>query len=582
MENQIGPINTSPAPQLETTKSFNRGYIISAAIILVVAVAGYFVYKNIYTTPEAELARIVLAMQNTKTINTAGTVTVDDSEDVSQLSQLATVKPFVPANLTGTQPEKFTAQVTFASDYEARKAKLNAQFQMALAGKTLKPFTGSLSIVGDSSDTYMKFSQTGILDDMGSAELRDRWVTLGTNTLAGSGKQPAKNSSSPFAFLFGNLTTMIDLLNSKSQLDSFASYKLLPTTVVNSIACNDLQISISSAQLRTLLDKHAAQGTADPQSVSQLNKFADSFKQITLEIWANKQTSKMVKMAFSLSLVDFNGGDLNINYISNSIVLDSPVNFTDVTDAVTPDEALNISQESDLANNDGYKLFNQGQYDQAKPYFEHAITLNPANYRAYNNLGLVYLMQKDYNNAIPNFQDALRINPAHENPAYNLMSALESKLDCETLLATANNYVTDQDSPDLQRKAHWFKGDAYSCLNNYSQAITELKTTLQLNPTDPNNYGIYHDLGTDYLNSGQAAQAVPYFQQSIDWAKAHPELNLPKDRWGSLYLDLGTGYFRLSQPQQAAQAMRTAFTYDSSIKTNPLYQAEFKSLGLVK
>jgi tetratricopeptide (TPR) repeat protein len=62
--------------------------------------------------------------------------------------------------------------------------------------------------------------------------------------------------------------------------------------------------------------------------------------------------------------------------------------------------------------NEGAKLFMAGNYIAAEAKFKEAIATNPKNAVAHANIGNIYFKRKQYQNAIPWLEKALTLDPA--------------------------------------------------------------------------------------------------------------------------------------------------------------------------
>jgi tetratricopeptide (TPR) repeat protein len=213
--------------------------------------------------------------------------------------------------------------------------------------------------------------------------------------------------------------------------------------------------------------------------------------------------------------------------------------------------------------NVGARLCEQGRYQQAVPYLEHALKLNAKDAQAFYDLGLCRTAMKQYKQAIVAFDSAVKVNPHY-------VDALANRGSCKDLT-----------------------GDRAGAVRDYNQAIALSKSP----PPD-----LYYDRGSEYYLLGEYAKAIPDLTEALKLdaksndallyrALAYGELKQPERAIGDLneyirvtggdqdsYLARGNANYALSRFSSAVN------DYSSALRCNhDLYQAmEKRALAYVR
>ena len=123
--------------------------------------------------------------------------------------------------------------------------------------------------------------------------------------------------------------------------------------------------------------------------------------------------------------------------------------------ANNPQDTERITQEfadadkiflSNQKSDEGWKLWEQKDFNGAKNVFDEAVKLNPDNARAYFGQGTSYNSLKQYELGIQDLSKAIEINPNIHSNAYNN------------------------------------RGWTYYCMKNYQQAIKDFEKALEITP----------------------------------------------------------------------------------------------------
>jgi tetratricopeptide (TPR) repeat protein len=127
-------------------------------------------------------------------------------------------------------------------------------------------------------------------------------------------------------------------------------------------------------------------------------------------------------------------------------------------------------------NNLGYILMEKGRVDDAIPYFNKSLEINPNFNEPHNNLGDALLRMGQTNEAVMHFQKAVDLDPTSAASYYNL-------------------------------------GDAWLEMGRANEAITQFQKALEL---DPGFARAYNNLGVALLRIGRTNKAAASFQKAIE------------------------------------------------------------------
>ena len=200
---------------------------------------------------------------------------------------------------------------------------------------------------------------------------------------------------------------------------------------------------------------------------------------------------------------------------------------------------LMINGEARYAYEQGLTFFNQGQFSEAIPYFEKAVSSEPDYYQAYLYLGRSHLNLRAYGKALGPLRTAYRLSP-------NDFKKEVADLLIDALLGAAFSELKD--------------GDIQTSLSYIREVLS----------TDPKSQKIKDDLSrvlgavaTELLKSGKVRDAVKEYTEAI---KANP------DNIGA-YIGLAKAFFRSGDFIKALDAAEKAISLDPDSK---------EALGIIK
>ncbi|MEA2726313.1 MAG: hypothetical protein QOF70_788, partial [Acetobacteraceae bacterium] len=181
-------------------------------------------------------------------------------------------------------------------------------------------------------------------------------------------------------------------------------------------------------------------------------------------------------------------------------------------------------------NNLGLILLGEGNSDAAKALFEQSATQDPNYPEALNNLGNLHRSRGDFDASQVYFERARRANPAHVPTHINLGLLFES---CGKLDHAIDCYRDGlRINPNL-REGHLNLGSALQRSGLADQAIVCYQKAAEL---DPNYAEPLNNLGTLFQSRGDFDTALAYFEKAI---QANPQYGITHINLGRLFESYG-------------------------------------------
>ncbi len=254
----------------------------------------------------------------------------------------------------------------------------------------------------------------------------------------------------------------------------------------------------------------------------------------------------------------------------------------------------------------GLSYLNNQKYDLAIPEFQKCLQINSNDKQAKEMLettqGISFYYEHNYSGAIDHLQKALEINP--QNPNANLLLAdslvqLKQYPAAETAL---KNY--SKTSPDGKAKASEILSKIYMDQKRYSEAVTELKNSVEGKPQnfDANqNLGVayfqmkdyknaahywenaakiqkdaqtFKFLGFSYYNLGNFTDAIDNYKRSIKLESSKPSNEQNTESLSETYFNLAVAYSDNALYDDAADAFQQAFKLNPKDSTAANGQAQ--------
>lgn len=209
---------------------------------------------------------------------------------------------------------------------------------------------------------------------------------------------------------------------------------------------------------------------------------------------------------------------------------------------------------------EGWKLWNDKNFNEALEVFNEAVNLTPDNAAAYAGRGSTYNELKQYGAAVDDLNKAVELGLNKEfvynNRGVAYMDGFQMHEmaidDYNRALALNPNYAL----------AYYNRGNSRRSLNQYNEAISDYNRALELKPNYPE---AHNNRGLAYNSLGMYEEAIADYTRSIELN--NPQLHLP-------YCNRGVSYSNLNNEERAIA------DYNVAIKINPNYANAYYSRGL--
>jgi len=198
-------------------------------------------------------------------------------------------------------------------------------------------------------------------------------------------------------------------------------------------------------------------------------------------------------------------------------------------------------------------------YQGLEPLWQDTIKKNPASWKAYTNLGMLYLNQGRPADAIPLFQKTLQLNPKEMIAYSNLGAALVRIGRIDAAMQTYHRALEmDPDDP----LAYNSLGAAWATQMRYDKAIPYYQKALAI---EPDLTAAHINLGEGLARLGRSGEAIEHHKKSIELA---PD-------YATVYLKYGQTLQGMGRTREAQEQYRTAVSLD------PALAAAHINLGLI-
>lgn len=186
----------------------------------------------------------------------------------------------------------------------------------------------------------------------------------------------------------------------------------------------------------------------------------------------------------------------------------TPQNKEQITQQVATEEKIFLSNQKVA---EGWRIYNQRDYNGAIKLHSEAIEINPNNALAYYGRAYAYDALKDYPRAIEDCTKAVQFDSPRLVDAYNNRGEAYRKsgnftqaiADYNKALELNPNYVT----------AYNNRGIAYRRLNNYAQAFADYNKAIELKP---DYFFAYYNRAYAYQTLGQYDKALADYNKALE------------------------------------------------------------------
>jgi tetratricopeptide (TPR) repeat protein len=225
----------------------------------------------------------------------------------------------------------------------------------------------------------------------------------------------------------------------------------------------------------------------------------------------------------------------------------------DLTQAIDKNPKMGLAY---MSRGEIYKA--RGDYTQAAGDFEHVTKIEPFNFDAFYNLGLMYQYLKRFDDSIRAYQKAVEIRPLDAQANMNLALVYTQMDQPLRGLGYAQRAVTGDDTSAL---THANLGVLYAQLGYSELAIDELGKAIELGSKEPQ---VYLALSAEYLTLEKITPA----RNVLDNGRKTCPTPALLERLGYCYYKSGD-----------LEAARTA--YEQSLKLDETYFRALNGLGAV-
>lgn len=185
------------------------------------------------------------------------------------------------------------------------------------------------------------------------------------------------------------------------------------------------------------------------------------------------------------------------------------------------------------------------RYKQQEKMYEENIKRNPVDYRAYIELGNVYVKQGKYVQAEEIFKKAAKIDPADEKAYLHLVDCYVrwAKPEVEEVIKKILKINPENEG------AYISLGRIYLDRKKYIESEEMFKKAIEINPS---NYRSYHGLANCYLKMTRDAEAEEMVEKALELE--------PENHW--LYIEIGRAYLERQMYVQAEKIFKKAVEID--------------------
>lgn len=247
-----------------------------------------------------------------------------------------------------------------------------------------------------------------------------------------------------------------------------------------------------------------------------------------------------------------------------TLILVGGTALTSLSTSILPSQAREFNYQSANAVANGDQQKRQGNFDKALAYYKEAISLDPNNLAAYNQLGLCYLVKKAYPDAELAFRASLKLDPSYFPSLNNLGTSLyyQKKYDQAIFYYEQALGASEGKDADVElnlANALRDNGDYIAAIEHYRQAIR----------LDPGSPKAYNNLGASLYKLKRYNEALVEIKKS---------LHLKPD-YASAYYNLGLVYKDINCNPQAIEAFNNCLKYGPRSEAAPEAQRILKMLA---
>ncbi|NIM59521.1 MAG: tetratricopeptide repeat protein [Candidatus Aminicenantes bacterium] len=194
-----------------------------------------------------------------------------------------------------------------------------------------------------------------------------------------------------------------------------------------------------------------------------------------------------------------------------------------VVKMVKAEEAIERSlSQADRLFLKGYKLYEQGKYEEAASAYEEATKLSSTQWGYFFNLGLAYKKLNKTEEAMASFRKAVELNP----------DSFSSNKELGEVLGKGGNY--EEARKHFQRAIEISSdepGAFYNlgvCLMNLGESVEALSAFLNAVEIKEDYVEAYYQIGTIYIGQNRTEEAVMNLEKFLELAPEHEKAPIAK------------------------------------------------------
>ena len=203
------------------------------------------------------------------------------------------------------------------------------------------------------------------------------------------------------------------------------------------------------------------------------------------------------------------------------------------------------------------KFHQNGDFDQAKKFYQQVIRMDPKQAVAIHYLGAIEHQQGNDSHAVQLIRKAIKLDPNMHQAYNNLGIILRALGKFEQAKSTYLKLIKIK--PDYA-DAYCNLGAVYESLNETSSAIDSFNTAIKLNPSYVN---AYNALGIIYRRTKKLNLSISYFQKAIELEPSFAEA----------HNNLGNVFYEQKEYQIAVKSYQFALKYKAD------YAEAFNNIG---
>ncbi|MBT3409042.1 tetratricopeptide repeat protein, partial [Candidatus Woesearchaeota archaeon] len=229
---------------------------------------------------------------------------------------------------------------------------------------------------------------------------------------------------------------------------------------------------------------------------------------------------------------------------------------------------------------DGWKLYNNGNYENSKIKFEKVIKKEPDNYKGYGGLGGSYFRLGNFEKAIENFEKVIELNPNNSNASRGLGYSYFFLEDYENAIESFEKGF--ELNPDDEKILEGL-GKSYYEMKDYEKAIEIFEQSSTLNSTIKNNYVTLLNLYIKQNNFQKSFEIINKISE--DFGENYETLNYLGyyylSRFSENNLKFSKNMSLIKNNQNYWNDTKLAKKYfEKSILLNPNYANSYTGLGI--